>query len=662
MSTGVNLKRKELFDFWRSTSPKNRMASVIDFMKPLYANEVLNKREEKQFKDFVRKECEKIRQKWLQKRRRVDLFCKTYKDWLEEEITFNKKSLISGDTTGLKAGRPRKNFQESSLKSKRRKVKGLIETYDQEQLTLAVQMKVRASGKRDAAALIKEVALASPKRATAYKGRRLMTNSGSKQRPYTSDEALALFVANQFSVQQYKNMQREARERGFNLYPSYNKLLKSKHNCYPSVENITVTDISAEVQLQALLNHTATRLCNDVYKDVFLDTNLQESNYVLIYKWGCDGSSGHSLYKQTFEDSESTDEYMFILSLVPLRLVEVGTDKLIWQNPRPSSPRFCRIIKFLFKKESTHLIKKECDEIKKQVMNLTPTQIKIGEKNITVNHTLILSMIDGKVCNVLSDNSSTQKCFICKATGKDMNSVSQLKTPDSEMYKFGISSLHALLRTMECLLNIAYRLDIKVWQVRGNVNKDALKKRKEAIIKKFKTIGLIIDKVKPGFGTSNDGNTARRFFKDCKTTAEITGLDEALIQRLSVILKVLSSEFEINPDKFQEYCAETRNLYLTLYSWYIMPVTLHKILVHGAEIIRNCVIPIGQMSEEASEAQNKLIRKIRLGHTCKISRVRTNLDLMKYILVSSDPYITLLNKMPKKKCNKLNEDFLSLLK
>lgn len=107
------------------------------------------------------------------------------------------------------------------------------------------------------------------------------------------------------------------------------------------------------------------------------------------------------------------------------------------------------------------------------------------------------------------------------------------------MYKFGISSLHALIRTMECLLNIAYRLDIKVWQVRGNVNKDAFQKRKEAIIKKFKTIGLIIDKVKPGFGTSNDGNTARRFFKDCKTTAEITGLDEALIQRLSVILKVM---------------------------------------------------------------------------------------------------------------------------
>lgn len=41
----------------------------------------------------------------------------------------------------------------------------------------------------------------------------------------------------------------------------------------------------------------------------------------MIYKWGCYGSSGLSLYKQRFENEESTDEYMFIISLVPLRLV-----------------------------------------------------------------------------------------------------------------------------------------------------------------------------------------------------------------------------------------------------------------------------------------------------------------------------------------------------
>lgn len=39
-----------------------------------------------------------------------------------------------------------------------------------------------------------------------------------------------------------------------------------------------------------------------------------------------------------------------------------------------------------------------------------------------------------------------------------------------------------------------------------------------------------------------------------------------------------------------------------------MPATLHKLVVHGAEIIRHSIIPIGQMSEEASEETNKFVK------------------------------------------------------
>lgn len=52
-----------------------------------------------------------------------------------------------------------------------------------------------------------------------------------------------------------------------------------------------------------------------------------------------------------------------------------------------------------------------------------------------------------------------------------------------------------------------------------------------------------------------------------------------------------------------------------------MPATLHKILTHGSDIIKSCIIPLGQMSEEASEVKNKEIRKVREGNTCKKSRV-----------------------------------------
>ena len=57
----------------------------------------------------------------------------------------------------------------------------------------------------------------------------------------------------------------------------------------------------------------------------------------LIYKWGCDGSSGHSTYKQKFSEEENMyqqDNNLFVISMVPLRLSN-GTD-IVWQNPQPS--------------------------------------------------------------------------------------------------------------------------------------------------------------------------------------------------------------------------------------------------------------------------------------------------------------------------------------
>lgn len=653
------MQRKSIFDFWRSIPPKGRLNKVIDFVKVSFGNLVVTEHQDEQLKAFLKKECEKIRVKWDRKQRRLDLFLKDYEQWLSEDLTF--AMLVVSENVSIPStsgGRPQKSFVESSKKTKKRKVQHLLNDYSKDELIFAAQLSVRASGKRDAATLIEELSTASPKRATTYKKARRIINTGKEQRPYTPDEALALFISNNFTVQTYKNVQQEAKERGFNIYPCYDHVAQVKKQCYPPVENITVTDISAEVRLDSLLNHTALRICKNILGEI-LDTSVL--NYTLIYKWGCDGSSGHSLYKQPFEDTGSTDEYMFIMSLVPIRLVN-NAQKVIWENPRPSSPRFCRVIKFIYKKECEALIKEECQGMENQIRALMPTLLEIRGVTISITHKMILSMIDGKVCNVLAENKSTQRCFICKATSKEMNSASMVREPDENMYQFGISSLHAYIRTMECLLNISYRMNICEWQIRGDKNKETFKKTKEEIKAKFKEIGLIIDKVKPGFGTSNDGNTARAFFYNYATTARITGLNENLIHRFGTILAAIASGYEIDTEKFNDYCVATREMYLSLYPWYNMPATVHKILVHGANIIKNSVIPIGQMSEEASEAKNKEIRKARLGHTLKTSRHRSNYDLIKHLLTSSDPYITLLRKLHQKKISKRDIDIRILLK
>lgn len=59
-----------------------------------------------------------------------------------------------------------------------------------------------------------------------------------------------------------------------------------------------------------------------------------------------------------------------------------------------------------------------------------------------------------------------------------------------------------------------------------------------------------------------------------------------------------------------------------------MPSSLHKLLIHGAEIIESAVLPIGMFSEEALEARNKDFRRYRECHTRKFSRVQTMTDLL----------------------------------
>lgn len=92
-----------------------------------------------------------------------------------------------------------------------------------------------------------------------------------------------------------------------------------------------------------------------------------------------------------------------------------------------------------------------------------------------------------------------------------------------------------------------------------------------------------------------------------------------------------------------------------------MPVSVHKILFHGKDIIAACVLPIGQMSEEAQEARNKHNRKFRELFTRKSSRINTNRDLLNRLLISSDPYIASLRAAPKTKRGKIKPEVNELL-
>ena len=65
-----------------------------------------------------------------------------------------------------------------------------------------------------------------------------------------------------------------------------------------------------------------------------------------------------------------------------------------------------------------------------------------------------------------------------------------------------------------------------------------------------------------------------------------------------------------------------------------MPVSMHKLLIHSAEIVPNFDLLIGFYTEEAQEARNKDKKYFRLNHTRKISRETTLSDQFNCLHVS----------------------------
>ncbi|CAI6375633.1 unnamed protein product [Macrosiphum euphorbiae] len=584
--------------------------------------------------------------RWEKAHRMEERFIKDNTNWLKSKVCLPSVTQQLG-------GRPKISFEESTERMKRQKTKDLRKSTSLPQLVFATQMKLRASGQTDTSKLVGEI-VSDPSSAQKYIN---SYKQSIETKSMSGDDAVALIVDAQLSRHQYNIIRSKAPK----IYPSYKIVQEAKKQCYPQPNKIYITETSVHVDLQTILDLTIDRLIITL-KDVIHTLSSNElKKLCLISKWGFDGSSGHSSYKQAFYGIEADDSAVFITCIVPLRL-QSGS-KVVWQNPRPGSTRYCRPLKIAFMKENTRVSIDEKKRMDEQILNLEKSSILLDENTLVIKHNLTFTMIDGKVCNAVTGSTSTQKCYICNATCKDFNLIDEMiiRPIKMENLEFGISILHGWIRFFECLLHLAYKLPFKKWQARGS-DKEIVAETKKKIQIEFKTkLGLIVDKPKPGFGNTNDGNTARRFFKNAEVSAEITNLDLDLIKKMHTILIVVSCGHDIDIEKFRKYALETAYYFVEKYPWYNMPPTLHKYLIHGPEIISHALLPIGQLTEEAQEARNKDFKKFREHHSRKCSRTKSNTDIFNFFLLSSDPVINSKRKLPQKKLSSLPKEAVDLL-
>jgi hypothetical protein len=126
-------------------------------------------------------------------------------------------------------------------------------------------------------------------------------------------------------------------------------------------------------------------------------------------------------------------------------------------------------------------------------------------------------------------------------------------------------------------------------------------------------------------------------------------------------LETINCGTKINAKKFGEYALKTAELLTALYPWKPMKATVHRILYHGERIIENNLLPIGELSEEAQEKRNKDYRYFREHNTRKMTREKSNEDLIHILLVSSDPYLSAIRFKWNSKKNELDIETQQLL-
>lgn len=226
---------------------------------------------------------------------------------------------------------------------------------------------------------------------------------------------------------------------------------------------------------------------------------------------------------------------------------------------------------------------------------------------------LYLTIIDGKVYNATTNTNSQLRCACCGATCSEFNKLDVVakKSLNQEALQHGLSPLHAWIRVFEFLLHLGYKNvpGVQKWRVaQKSAEAGIVENRKKLIQTQIREkMGLLVDVVRPNSGTTNDGNTARTALSDPhrKTFADILGIEEWLVEDLHTILVALTSELEIDSEKFKVFCENLAVKYVQKYGWYYMSVTIYKILIHGAKIIKSISLPIGMPSEQAGESRNK---------------------------------------------------------
>ncbi|KAJ8703988.1 hypothetical protein PYW07_013282 [Mythimna separata] len=205
----------------------------------------------------------------------------------------------------------RKPFVDLSNKQKKRRSESVLD-YSPEELTFALDERLRIDQKNDLACVIEHIT------------KNLDSVASVQAKSFDEDHALSLYTSLKLSKWKYLCLRKALLDCEVPVLPSYHKLLEAKKRCYP--HDLEITERGARLKLQALLDLTVQKILQITGTQIDSSTE----GLKLISKWGFDGASSQSTYKQRSQDVDFSDSSVFMSSLVPLNLV--SNNSTIWEN------------------------------------------------------------------------------------------------------------------------------------------------------------------------------------------------------------------------------------------------------------------------------------------------------------------------------------------
>lgn len=572
-------------------------------------------------------------------------FLRDNQRWLNTnfQYDFTNKTLPKTKASGKTRGRPKISHQARSNKTK-----------------MNVARKICLHANFDTQLLIQSTLL-SAKRNQDFKLvsklKNIMTETTIKTfRKMSIDRGLAMFLKLGLSHSQYQSIRNESVKHDSDIFPPLKEIKEAKKSCYPETP-INVQADKVSVSFQSLQDHTAKRLVHlqdKMIADYMESKKLDTMSIELVSKYGFDGTNTNSTYHQQLSMGISSNFFAVTTSPLVLRHNSIK----LWSNDSPNSYYYVRPISLGFAKETKELNIETDKEMEQLIENLEETVATLSNgKKISIKHTLHLTAIDGKVVTHITGTSSMQNCPVCGATPTQMSEAKNLSNgafkPKLRALKLGLSALHFRMRAFEAILHIAYRLSFRKWQVRKN-DEEAKKATKHKVQEAFHSLfNLHVDfPSSTGAGNTNSGNVSRKAFADPQKFSLATGVDVDLITRLGNIAIAINCNQNIHIENFRQYCLDTAKLYFELYDWYKMPSSLHRTLIHGADIIESFDIPFGMLSEEGAESRNKIYKYDQLKHARKDSMEHNMSDMFNRQLATSDPFIVSFFKKPREESGK----------